>query len=132
MLSQTNSICSSVASERIAIIIFDPPLYSMVRGAWCVMVGHCHAPRITYHVSRITSRIAAEHADALDHLAEVRQRAFDARLVLVAGQIEVKRILPRAAFDGPRFDLGQINVAQRKDCQRAKQRTRLVGDAKQK
>jgi hypothetical protein len=34
--------------------------------------------------------VAAEHADALDHLAEVRKRALDARLVLVADQVEIK------------------------------------------
>src|SRR4051812_44575346 len=69
-------------------------------------------------------RIAAQHTDGFGHLGQMRERARNGWVVAVADQIEIKRILPWAAFDWPRLDFSKINIAQRKHRERAKQRSR--------
>src|SRR5881396_2058932 len=89
-----------------------------------------HISRFTHHSSLITSPVAPQHSDALGELRQVRERSLDVRLVLIAYQIEIEGVLPRAAFDGSRFELRQVNVAQGEGGERAEQATGFVRYAK--
>ena len=50
------------------------------------------------------------------------QRAF----MMTGRNVEIEHVLPRASGNRPRFHLGDVDVAQREDAQRAKQRARRV------
>ncbi len=43
-----------------------------------------------------------------------------------AGEIQIKQIVPRRAGQRPRFDLGEVEIAQREDAQRFEQRAGLI------
>src|ERR1044071_1422650 len=74
-----------------------------------------HSAFNTQHLAFSTAlRIAAQPTDGFGHLGQMRERARHPRVVAVSDQIEIKRILPWAAFDWPRLDFSKINVAQRK------------------
>src|SRR5262245_57032354 len=109
MLSQTSLICSSVASDFIAMIMVLSPR-GPPTGWLAEMTSNCLGARIT-----------SKHADALGGFGKMGKRPLHSLLVLIADHVEIKRIFPRTSFYRPRFDLCKIDVSQRKHSHCAKQ-----------
>src|SRR6266849_6837567 len=77
-------------------------------------MGDVHlAEPLALGLASIRSRVTPEHPNALGQLTQMRQGSLRARLCCVRQEVQIERVLPRAPFDGARFDLGQIDVAQR-------------------
>ena len=70
--------------------------------------------------------VGAEGAQHRREFAEVRQRAGAVHLVAGGGEIDVEEIFPRLSGDGPRFELRQVDAAQRKHTEGLEERPRLV------
>ena len=80
--------------------------------------------------SGVGTRIGAKHAHKGGHLPQMLQRPTPALLVRSPGEIDVKDILPGHALEWARFDLGEINIPQRKGTEAAPQETRPVHASK--
>src|SRR5277367_5833387 len=65
-------------------------------------------------------RINPQYLDEIRYLAEVTQ-GIARRFVIAAQEIDIENIFPGPAAHGPRFDLAEADVAQRKHAQRLEQ-----------
>ena len=74
------------------------------------------------------ARIRAEDAEHRRELRQVRQRPRTREIVARGRQIRVEEVLPLAAGNRPRFELRQIDAAQREHAERLEERARLVGE----
>ena len=75
---------------------------------------------------RLPARVGAKRAQHRRELAEVRERARARHFIARRGEVHVEQVLPGAAGDRPRFELGEVDASQREDAQRLEQRSRLV------
>ena len=80
-------------------------------------------------ISLLGSGIAAEEDYRLAHLAQVVERIGHVALLRVAADVGVELVFPRPPFDGARLELGQVDVAQGEDGQRAEERAGRVRSA---
>src|SRR5687767_15839349 len=55
-------------------------------------------------------RVGAQHLHHLGYMPEVVQSAGDVRVGIAADDVDVEGVLPGAAFDGARFDFGEVEV----------------------
>src|ERR1017187_4501614 len=74
-------------------------------------------------------RIATQHAQEIGQLPQMAQRVLRVGRVYAAQEVYIKEILPRFAAQGPRFDFGEIQVAQGERAQRPEQRARNIAGA---
>src|SRR5579864_5910657 len=68
------------------------------------------------HLSR-RGLVAAEDAQEVGDFGEMGERLLAALLLQVADEVEVEEVLPRAAAQGPRFHLRQVDITQCEDTQ---------------
>ena len=76
--------------------------------------------------SYLTHRITAEHAQHIGQFGQMVQRIPAHGVFHMPDEIQIKEIFPGLAAQRPRFDLGQIEIAQRESAQRPEQRARQV------
>ena len=90
-----------------------------------VETGNCKDP-FTATEPRLfslhTAGIRAEHLEKGRHFLQIVQGVAAAFLMLTAGKVDVEQVLPALALQGPRFDLGQVDVPQGKNRQTLEQR----------
>ncbi len=79
---------------------------------------------------RAPARVGAERPQHRRELAQMRERARAGDLVARDAEVDVEQVLPRPAGDRPRFELGQVDAAQREDAQRLEERPGLVRQRK--
>src|SRR6266542_5395643 len=70
--------------------------------------------------------VGTEHPNHFGHPAKVVECAGDIAVVVLADEIEIKRVLPRPSLDRPRLDFRQIDFKHRKRAEGAEERPRLV------
>src|SRR5438093_1649984 len=75
---------------------------------------------------RLVGGVGAEDSEVKGHLPKMPQRVRARAVADVALEVQIKEILPGFAVDWPRFNLGQVDIAQGKDRQRLEERAGLV------
>src|SRR2546426_11897348 len=79
----------------------------------------CTTPAINSsgRATLLSLRIASQHAEEIGQLRQVPERLLGNRVVHVTQKVQVKKILPRLAAQGARFNLGEVQIAQRERAQ---------------
>src|SRR4029079_9317625 len=103
------------------------PLYHFSRSATRVL-SFRPARRRRLAFGLAPARIRSERAQRSPELRQVQDSARAGEIVARGGDVGVEAVLPGAPRHGPRFELGEIDPAQREDAQGLEQRAGLAAE----